>query len=104
MIRLSVSYPNQPGARFDLDYYLNHHMPMVAAKLAAHGMTGWTVDKGVGGFVPGSPAEYLIQARLDIETMEGLQAGMASEGASIMADVPNYTDIRPQIQVYQVLH
>ena len=103
MIRVCVSYPNQPGARFEVDYYLSHHMPMVAEKLAAHGMTGWSVDKGIGGFAPGSPAQYLIQARLDIETAEGLQAGMAAEGASIMADIPNYTDIQPEVQVYEVL-
>jgi uncharacterized protein (TIGR02118 family) len=103
MIRVSVSYPNQPGARFDVDYYLNHHMPMVEKKLAPHGLTSWTVDKGLSGGAPGSSPDLLIQGRFDIESIEGLQAGLAAEGASIMADIPNYTDIRPQIQVYQVL-
>jgi uncharacterized protein (TIGR02118 family) len=29
MIKISVMYPNPPGARFDHAYYSNHHMPLV---------------------------------------------------------------------------
>jgi uncharacterized protein (TIGR02118 family) len=103
MVRVTVYYPNQPGARFDLDYYLSHHMPMVAEKLRAHGMKSWSVSKGVGGF-GGAAATFLIQASLDFDSMEGLQAGMASESAAIMADIPNYTELPPQIQIDEVLH
>ena len=28
MIQVTVLYPNMPGSRFDLEYYLNTHMPM----------------------------------------------------------------------------
>ena len=28
MIRLNIHYPNTPGSRFDLDYYLGTHMPV----------------------------------------------------------------------------
>jgi hypothetical protein len=28
MIKISIFYPNTPGARFDMDYYLHTHMPM----------------------------------------------------------------------------
>jgi len=102
MIRVTVCYPNQPGARFDVEYYLSRHMPMVEEKLRSHGMKSWSVSKGVGGFGSG-PAARLIQASLDFESMEGLQAGMAAESAAIMADIPNYTDIAPQIQIDEVL-
>ena len=30
MIKVSVFYPNQPGAKFDHAYYAEKHMPMVA--------------------------------------------------------------------------
>jgi uncharacterized protein (TIGR02118 family) len=103
MIRVVVSYPNKPGARFDEAYYLGKHMPMVADKLGKHGMKNWAVDKGLGGFAPGSPAEYMIQAHLNFESLEGLQAGMAAEAAAILADIPNYTDLQPTIQINQVL-
>jgi uncharacterized protein (TIGR02118 family) len=103
MIRVIVSYPNKPGARFDEEYYLGKHMPMVQEKLGTHGMKSWTVDKGLGGLVPGSAPEYAVQAHLLFENMEGLQAGMAAEAAAILADIPNYTDLQPVIQINQVL-
>jgi uncharacterized protein (TIGR02118 family) len=103
MIRVTVSYPSQSGTRFDLDYYLTKHMPMVQAKLGKFGMKNYSVSKGLGGFAPGSPAEIQITAMLNIDTMENLQAGMAAESAGIMADIPNYTDISPKIQSDEVL-
>ncbi len=29
MIKVTVLYPNEEGKKFDLDYYLNKHLPMV---------------------------------------------------------------------------
>jgi hypothetical protein len=29
MFKVSVMYPNQPGARFDIDYYRTTHMELV---------------------------------------------------------------------------
>jgi uncharacterized protein (TIGR02118 family) len=103
MIRVMVSYPNKPGARFDESYYLNQHCPMVSKKLVPHGMKGFAVDRGVGGMAPGTQAEFLYQAHILFDSVEALQAGMAAESASIMADIPNYTDIQPAIQINQIL-
>jgi uncharacterized protein (TIGR02118 family) len=102
MIRVIVSYPNQAWARFDLDYYLNKHIPMVAAKVG-RSMTSWAVDQGVGGGAPGAPAEFMMQALLQFVSLEAFQSAMASFGADIMADIPNYTDIQPHIQVSKIL-
>lgn len=103
MIRVTVSYPNVAGAKFDLQYYLTRHMPMVEAKLSGRGLTGWTVDQGLSGGAPGSEAEFLIQGHLTFESVEAFEAAMASEGAEIMADIPHYTNIQPRIQVNKVL-
>ena len=35
MIKVSVLYPNTEGSRFDMDYYVNKHMPMVQSKLGS---------------------------------------------------------------------
>ncbi len=103
MIRVTVSYPTQSGSRFDLDYYLTKHMPMVQEKLGKYGMKNYSISKGLGGMVPGSPAEIQVTALLHIDTMENLQAGMAAESAAIFADIPNYTDIAPKVQIDEVL-
>jgi uncharacterized protein (TIGR02118 family) len=103
MIRVTVSYPATAGARFDLDYYLTKHMPMVLAKLAPYGMKNYSISKGLSGAAPGSPAEIQITALLHIDTLENLQAGMAAESAGIFADIPTYTDIQPKVQIDEVL-
>jgi hypothetical protein len=35
MIKVSVMYPNTPGAWFDHDYYRTKHMPLVLARVSA---------------------------------------------------------------------
>ena len=35
MIKVSGFYPNTEGKKFDLDYYLKQHIPMVQQKLGA---------------------------------------------------------------------
>ena len=35
MIKVSVLYPNKPGAKFDMDYYVNKHVPLVQQKLGS---------------------------------------------------------------------
>jgi uncharacterized protein (TIGR02118 family) len=55
MIKVSVMYSNTPGARFDHEYYLDKHMPLVEARLG-DACKYYTVDKGLAGGAPGEPA------------------------------------------------
>ena len=103
MIRVNVTYAATPGARFDHDYYVNRHISMVRERLTPYGLKGVTVDKGIAGLEPGTPAAYVCVASVTLESIEGLQSGLAAHGAEIMGDVQNYTDIEPAIQVSEVL-
>ena len=47
MIKVRVFYPNTPDSTFDLDYYVNTHIPMVQGKLGA-ACTGVAVESVVG--------------------------------------------------------
>jgi uncharacterized protein (TIGR02118 family) len=58
VIKVSVLYPNTAGARFDMAYYVNRHMPMVSEKLGA-ALEGMNVEEGLSGVEPGSPPAYL---------------------------------------------
>jgi hypothetical protein len=45
MIKVSVTYPNKPGARFDHTYYRDKHMPLVKKGWATPASpTRWTED------------------------------------------------------------
>ena len=52
MIKISVMYPHQQGARFDHDYYRDRHMPLVKARMG-DACLFYTVDKGLAGGAPG---------------------------------------------------
>jgi uncharacterized protein (TIGR02118 family) len=58
MIKVGVFYPNEEGKKFDMDYYLNSHIPMVQEKLGA-ALKASSVDQGLSGAGPGSPATYV---------------------------------------------
>lgn len=101
MFRISVMYPNTAGKRFDMDYYLNNHMPMVGEKMGSR-LKGSQVDHGLAGGAPDAPATYLVMAHLLVDSVEDFQAAMAEHGNEIMGDIPNYTDIEPVIQISEV--
>lgn len=102
MIKVSVMYPNTPDARFDHAYYRDKHMPLVAAKMGAR-CKKYTVDKGLAGGAPGAPATYVGMCHIYCETVEDFQAGFGPHAAEIMADIPNYTDLTPVLQISEVV-
>jgi len=99
MVCVSIFYPNDPGKKFDHDYYAASHMPMVMDRLKSNGLTRYEIDRGVGGGLPGAPAPFACVGRLYFDTLEGFQAGLGTHGPEILADVPKYTDISPQLQI-----
>src|SRR6059036_3887191 len=94
MIKVSVMYPNTPGARFDHDYYRDKHMPLVKA-LMGDACKSYTVDKGMAGGAPGAPATYVGMCHIFCDSVEAFQAGFGPHAKEIMADIPNYTDSLP---------
>jgi uncharacterized protein (TIGR02118 family) len=102
LIRVNVLYPTRDGARFDFDYYLQRHIPMVKDLLQPFGLTEVNVDHGIAGLTPGSPAIYVCIGSLQFPSIDALQKGMEAHGAAILADVPQYTNIEPELQVSEV--
>ena len=102
MIKVSVMYPNTPGARFNHEYYRDQHMPMVQARMGA-ALKSYTVDKGLAGGAPGAPATSVGMCHLFCDSVETFQAGFGPHAKEIMADVPNYTDIAPVMQLSEVV-
>lgn len=102
MIKVSVLYPNLPGARFDHAYYRDKHMPLVKQRMgdACH---FYTVDKGLAGAGPGEPATYIGMCHLYCDSVESFQAGFGPHAAEIMDDIANYTDLSPVIQISEVV-
>ena len=101
MFKATIMYPPTPSARFDMNYYIEKHMPMVKSKIGSS-CIGFTVDAGLAGGAPGSHAPYMAIGSLTFESLEVFGSVMAEHGAEIMADIPNYTDSQPVIQISEV--
>ena len=104
MIRVSVLYPNKPGSKFDHAYYAQRHIPMVRTELSRFGLLRVEIDKGLAGEEPDSPAPFVCIGHLYFQSLTDFQNGMLAHGEDLLADVPNYTDLTPQIQVSEMVH
>jgi len=102
MIKVNVMYPYAEGARFDHAYYRDRHMPMVKSKLG-HACMYYTVERGLAGGAPGAPPAFEAMCALICESAEAFQAAMKEHGPEIMADIANYTDTSPVLQVSEVV-
>jgi len=102
MIKVSVMYPHKPGARFDHNYYRDKHMPLVKARMADN-CRYYTVDKGLAGGTAGAPPTYVAMGHIFCESVEAFQAGFGPHAQEILADIPEYTDLSPVIQISEVV-
>ena len=101
-IKVSVLYPNENGKSFDMEYYCNKHVPMVAG-LLGDAVIGASVEQGLGGGDPDQPATYIAMGNLYFANIESFQNSFGPNAAQIMGDLPNYTNIEPVIQISEVM-
>ena len=102
MIRVSVLYPTTAGARFDEEYYLGHHIPLVRDALGK-ACLGISIDKGGSGAAPGSAPAFAYIAYLKFDSAAVFAEAFGPKAEAIMGDLPNFTDIEPTVQISDVL-
>lgn len=69
MVKFSVFYPNKEGKKFDMDDYLNRHIPIVQEKLGVAVKAG-AVDQGLARADADSPATDVAMAHLPFDSVE----------------------------------
>ena len=96
MISVHIMYPKTDESTFDMDYYTSTHMPMLADALgdACKSWGATTVKAG-----PWAAIGWAM-----VESQEAFDAAMAEHGGKIMGDVPNYTNVAPELVVGDVAH
>jgi len=101
MVTISMLYTH--GSKFDLDYYFNTHMPMSVERLSTHpGFRGVSVVRGIGGGRPGSEPVYVAMCHYLFDSLEDFLAAFTPHAALLQADMANYTDTQPIIQISAV--
>ena len=101
MIKVAIFYPNEEGSTFDMDYYANKHMPM-ASDLFGDSLKAMIIDKGLAGGAPNTPAPYVAVGYFYFADMATCQSSMGEHSKTLQADVPNYTNIKPVLQISEV--
>lgn len=101
MITVNVLYPNKDGAKFDMNYYLNSHIPMVK-RVLGDALKSVVVEQGLGGAAPGSKAEYSTLCHLRFDSVEAFEKAFGPHAANIQKDIANYSSEPPVIQISDV--
>ncbi len=102
MIKVTILYPNSEGKTFDMDYYTNKHMPMVA-RLLGDSLKVYKIDKGLSGRTPDEPKPYLAIGYLYFDQLSAYQNSFGPNAKEIVGDIPNYTNIQPVLQISEVV-
>lgn len=100
MILVSVMYPT--GAKFDIDYYLKTHMPLVKDRWGPHGLKSAQVLRGAAK-PDGSPPDYQTIALLTFGSLDDFKAAGKAHGREVFADIANFTDASAVVQINDVL-
>ncbi len=94
MIRMSVLYPTTEGFVFDHDYYRDRHVPLA---LQTWGLEQAEIDRGVDG-------PYVAAVHFRFESLDAISAALSGQGsAQVTADVANYTNITPVVQISEIV-
>ena len=104
MICLTVLYPKTADSQFDMENYLNHHLPLVYETLTPEGLLSIDFEEGLIGGLPDTPPSYTVIAHLNFETPESLQAALAKHASMLLADIPNFTNAIPVMQISRVFN
>jgi uncharacterized protein (TIGR02118 family) len=102
MIKMSVYYPANGGSKFDHDYYRTRHMPLIQERLG-DACLRYEIDKGLAGREPGSAPEFVAACHIYSPTLGTFQEAFGPHRSEIVADVANYTDIAPIVQISEIV-
>jgi uncharacterized protein (TIGR02118 family) len=102
MILVSVMYPREAEDAFDHAYYLGTHIPLVKERWTGHGLRGVQVARAVTT-PDGSPPSYPVIALLTFGSAAEFQAAAAAHGTEIFADIPNFSNVQPVVQVNDIV-
>ena len=102
MVKVTIMYPNGEDKTFDMDYYKTKHMPMLQ-ELYGDDLKSIEIDKGIGGRTPDEAIPYLAIGYLYFDNLETYQEGVKVHIEQIRADIPNYTNIIPLVQISEVV-
>ena len=101
MFKVAILYPNGEDKTFDMDYYENKHMPMIAGFLGRN-LKFYEIDKGIAGRTPSDKIPFLAIGYFYISDVAEYNKSIAQNRDAIVSDFKNYTNIQPVVQISEV--
>lgn len=96
MISVHIMYPRtDDDSTFDMSYYADTHMPMLADAIG-DACKGWGASSMSGG-------RWQAIGWATVDSKEAFDAAMAEHGAKIKGDIPNYTNVSPEMVIGEVV-
>jgi uncharacterized protein (TIGR02118 family) len=101
MISVTVLYRHTDSAKFNMNYYLDTHIPLISGLLGS-ALKGVLVQQGISGGAPGSPPEFGVITVLRFASMDAFHAAFTPHAPTVMADIVNFSNVEPSIQFSDV--
>jgi uncharacterized protein (TIGR02118 family) len=101
LIKVNFLYSNVEGSTFDMDYYVNVHVPL-AKECYGDALKGFSIDSGISGIMPDSePPFHVIGAAL-FDSVEAFYEAIMPHMETMRADSQKYASHDPIIQISKV--
>lgn len=90
--RTILLYPFKAEGHFDMDYYINTHLPLVQKHFGPHGLKSWEITE----FTPETDQSFRVQVILSWASAEGASTAGNAPGAKVLKDdIANFSDAEP---------
>ena len=96
MIRVIGIYRWTEGASFDHQYYQNTHMQLTRDLLTPLGLVRLEADRYLAANLV-APGTIIAASHAYFPSIEIAKTALSAVGATLMADVANYTTLKPEL-------
>ena len=103
MIKFSIYYPYTEGCTFDMDYYVKAHLGSLLQEKMGAAVKGVAIERGLSDGTPTGKAPYVAVGHILFESMESFGKAFGPAAPALQADVANYTNITPFVQISEVI-
>jgi uncharacterized protein (TIGR02118 family) len=100
-----VSYPSKhpesgETLKFNMDYYLSTHMPLIERVWGPYGLKSWSINRFSDPCpVSGGKPPYLVQTTCYFDSIDDFKKALEKGGEKTVPDVANFSNVFPVIWV-----
>ena len=102
MIKVSAFYPNRTDATFDMQYYVEKHIPLLLDRCGGDVALGG-VERALAGGAFGLEPPYCAVGHLLFDSRAIMERSFGQHIPELLADVPNFTNVQPIVQISEVV-